>query len=286
MASLIAAAALAALAAILATLLLYANRRLAVVEDPRLAAVETALPGINCGACGYPACRAFAEALLAGQAAPAACSVSSPDTRARIAAFLGVAVGTAQRLVARLACAGGRNRAPFRVHYRGESSCAAAAAVGGGGKACMWGCLNFGDCERACDFAAIRLDAHGLPVVDEALCTACGDCVSACPKDLFTLTPEAQPLWVACRNPELGNQLLEICSVACTGCGKCAQDAPALLQMQQNLPRLVDSAVSPTRTAIERCPTGAIVWIEDGQYQPGSAAARPTRQADLPPRPG
>ena len=286
MTPLVAAAALAILAALLATLLLFASRRLAVAEDPRLTAVEAALPGVNCGACGQPTCHAFADALLAGRAVPAACSVSTPEARARIAAFLGVAVGQARRLVARLACAGGRNRAPLRVHYRGEPSCAAAAAVGGGGKACAWGCLNFGDCERACDFAAISLDAHGLPVVDEALCTACGDCVSACPKDLFTLEPEQQPLWVACNNPQLGNELLEVCSVACTGCARCAQDAPAWLRMHDNLPRRVGYAAKPPRAAIERCPTGAIVWIEDGRYQLGAAAVRPVRQSDLPPRPG
>ena len=56
-----------------------------------------------------------------------------------------------------------------RARYDGLSSCRAAAQVAGGGKGCFWGCLGLADCEEACDFDAIRMDAHSLPVVDEAL---------------------------------------------------------------------------------------------------------------------
>jgi Na+-translocating ferredoxin:NAD+ oxidoreductase RNF subunit RnfB len=282
MTALIAAAALALLAALLASVLLLASRQLRVAEDPRLATVEAALPGVNCGACGQPSCQAFAEALLAGTAVPAACTVSSPQTHAQIAAFLGVGVGSVRRQVARLACAGGRNVAPHRALYLGEQTCAAAATVGGGAKACRWGCLHYGDCERACTFAAIRMDAHGLPVVDEAACTACGDCVSACPKDLFRLEPVDHTVWVNCNNPEFGNRLLDVCAVACTTCGRCAQDAPEQIRMADNLPVVDASRGNPPRAAIERCPTGAIVWIVAGRQQLGAAAARPLRVRDLP----
>jgi len=282
MSALVAASALGALATALASLLLFASRRLTVEEDPRFAAVEAALPGVNCGACGQPSCRAFAEALIAGTAVPAGCSVSTPDARARIAGLLGVAVGTAARRVARLACAGGRNRAPFRAYYRGERTCAAASQVAGGGKACSWGCLNFGDCVRACHFDAMRLDEHGLPLVDETRCTACGDCVSACPRDLFRLEPVSRALWVDCSNPESGDALLAVCSVACTACGRCAHDAPGAIRMTDNLPVVEPGTTNPPRAAIERCPTGAIVWIENGRRQTGAAARHPARETDLP----
>ena len=173
----------------LASLLVLATRTLWVAEDPRIDAVEAMLPHANCGACGKPGCRAFAEALVGGGAAPAACTVSDDAGRARIAAYLGIAVGTAVKRVARLACAGGRNVARRHAHYSGPPSCRAAALVAGGGKGCFWGCLGYGDCAVACDFDAIRMNAHDLPVVDEALCTACGDCVAACPKDLFSIHP-------------------------------------------------------------------------------------------------
>ena len=41
-----------------------ANRYLKVEEDPRIDRVEEMLPGSNCGACGQPGCRGFAEAVI------------------------------------------------------------------------------------------------------------------------------------------------------------------------------------------------------------------------------
>ena len=58
----------------------------------------------------------------------------------------------------RLACAGGSNVARHRAHYVGLQTCAAAALVAGGGKACFWGCLGLGDCDRACEYDAIEMD--------------------------------------------------------------------------------------------------------------------------------
>ena len=268
--------ALAALAIILSGILLLAGRVLRVTEDQRLEQLVSLLPGTNCGGCGKPGCRAFALALLAGDVSPAGCSVSPPAAQQRIANFLQVAVGVAERRVARLACAGGRNVAPMLARYEGERRCATAAVVAGGGKACAWGCLGHGDCERACDFDAIRMSAHGLPVVDEVRCTACGDCVRACPKDLFRIVPEQQPLWVACNNPLAGSKLLDTCLVACTACARCVQDAPEWLRLERNLPRLVERAAgSPPRIAIDRCPTGAIVWYSHGKPVVGECAHRP-----------
>lgn len=279
-------AAIGGLTFALASLLVYANRRLHVQEDPRIDDVEDLLPHANCGACGYPGCRPFAEALVAGETTPGKCTVSSDEGRARVAAYLGVDVGAEVKRVARLACAGGSNVARQRAHYEGVATCAAAAQVSGGGKSCFWGCLGLGDCERACDFDAIRMDAHDLPRVSEAACTACGDCVDACPKDLFSIQPVEHRLWVACRSLEAGDEILEDCEVACTACGRCAVDAPSLITMRNHLPVIDYGKNHRSLEPIQRCPTGAIVWLEpDGRVVKGDAAkkvVRVGRRADAP----
>jgi Na+-translocating ferredoxin:NAD+ oxidoreductase RNF subunit RnfB len=255
-------AALGGLTAVLASLLVVANRKLHVDEDPRIDIVEEMLPHANCGACGFPGCRPFADALIGGQALPGKCTVSSADGLAAIAGFLGVEVGAQDRRVARLACAGGTNVARNRARYDGLDSCAGAALVAGGGKSCFWGCVGRADCEVVCDFDAIHMNEHALPVVDEARCTACGDCVEACPKDLFSLQSVTHRLWVTCRSLEAGDELLEECEVACTACGRCAMDGPGLIRMEDNLPVIDYGRSHGTRVPTQRCPTGAIVWID------------------------
>jgi electron transport complex protein RnfB len=284
MAIITAVAALGGLGFVLASLLILANRKLYVFEDPRIAVVEELLPSANCGACGFAGCHAFAEAVVGGAAAPAACTVNTAEGSTSIAAYLGVDAGARQRLVARLACAGGDNVAPRRAHYRGTQSCVAAAQVSGGGKACFWGCLGYGDCERACDFDAIRMNRHALPEVIADRCTACGDCVEICPKDLFSLQPVDSPLWVACASREHGDAVLEHCAVGCTACERCVvDDREGVLSMHDNLPRVDASRPARERRAIERCPTGAILWVDrDGRSLRGDAAKPVIRQGALP----
>lgn len=284
---LVAVGALGGLTVLLATGLVVANRKLHVEEDPRIDAVEDMLPNTNCGACGYPGCRPFAEALVSGEILPGKCTVSNDERQATIAGYLEVEVGADEREVARLACAGGINVARNHAHYTGHRSCRSAALVAGGGKGCFWGCLGLGDCERVCDFDAITMDAGSLPVVNEELCTACGDCVEICPKDLFSLHPASHRLWVACKNLEEGDELLEDCAVACTACERCVVDAPpGLIAMRDNLPVVDYDGPHATRKPIERCPTGAIVWIEaDGRIVKGDDARQVLRHSALPEAP-
>ncbi|MHB1071952.1 MAG: (Fe-S)-binding protein [Gemmatimonadaceae bacterium] len=249
-------------------LIALANKKLRVWEDPRIDAVTGMLPNANCGACGMPGCRAFAEAAVDGKIAPAQCSVATPDVRTAIASYLGVDAGTAQKRVARLLCAGGSDVAVPRAEYRGLSTCAAAAVVAGGGKGCAWGCLGMGDCSVSCSFGAIQMSDTGLPVVDVEKCTACGDCVEACPKGLFTIRPLDEHLLVQCRNLIAGDDALEACRVACTACGRCVQDAaPGLISVASGL-AVIDYAriAEADPVAVGRCPTNAIVWLTGAQF--------------------
>ena len=250
------------------TALAISHRVLHVDEDPRIEMLVDLLPGSNCGACGQAGCRAFAEALTTAVSAPSGCSVASPDGVERIAAFLGVDPGKQEKRVARLHCAGGIGAARQIAEYEGFESCRAAHLVGGGGKGCSWGCLGLADCDVVCDFDAIHMNDQRLPVVNIDKCTACGDCVDVCPRDLFEILPLSQRLLVQCKAPLEGDQAREICTVACDACGRCAKDAATgLIHMHNNLPIVDYSAGGPAAPeATLRCPTGAIEWVKQEQF--------------------
>jgi ferredoxin len=154
------------------------------------------------------------------------------------------------------------------AEYRGVQTCGAAAAVAAGGKGCAWACLGLADCERVCDYDAIFMNEDGLPVVIPDRCTACGDCVEGCPRDLFVLMPMGQKLVIQCRSLLEGDEAEVLCKVACNGCGLCATDAaPELIQIVDGL-AVIDYELNERADpkAIARCPTGAITWIEAEQF--------------------
>lgn len=254
---------LGGLALLFGAILAIASRVLHVVEDPRLDQVADLLPGTNCGACGAPGCRAFAEQLVAAKQKPAGCTVSSAEGIEQIAEVLGVDAGAAVKRVARLHCGGSAARAVQLAPYQGAQTCAAAAVVGAGGKACSWGCLGLADCEVSCDFDAIHMSSGRLPIVNPELCTACGDCVAACPRDLFEILPLKEKLIVQCAAPLVGEQAMAVCRVACDACGRCAADAPdGLVVMKNGLPVVdYERGSADGQEAIRRCPTGAIAWV-------------------------
>ena len=289
--SLIAGAAvfMTVLGVLLAGVLAVANKYLWVYEDPRINEVEELLPATNCGACGQAGCHPFAEALIAGDVTPSECTVSSGEAIEDIAEYLGVEAGETQKRIAYLACAGGAHVAHMRSRYSGLESCRAAALVAGGPKSCNWGCLGLADCADVCDFNSITMNKHWLPVVDAESCTACGDCVDICPKNLFSIHPVSHRLWVACANLLANEEAEADCEVACNACERCAVDSPeGLIEIRNNLAVInYDKNELASPVAIERCPTGAIVWLDAvNQVRKGKKAKRIIRTSSLPIRHG
>lgn len=250
-------------------ILAVAYRLLRVEEDPRIERVEEMLPGTNCGACGEPGCHSFAETVSQGTQQPSACTVASPDAIENIADFLDVDPGKAEKRIARLHCAGGKAQAHQFAEYQGFESCNAASIIASGGKGCLWGCLGLADCDNACTFDAISMNDNALPVVDIDKCTACGDCVAVCPRDLFEIIPLNHKLFVQCSIPLEGESARVLCATACDACGRCETDAaPGLIRMENNLPVFDYANGGPAQPdATFRCPTGSIQWLEGGQFE-------------------
>ncbi|MEJ2586287.1 MAG: (Fe-S)-binding protein [Deltaproteobacteria bacterium] len=159
-----------------------------VYVDPKIEAVDEALPGANCGGCGFPGCSSNAAAIVAGESSPGSCVAGGPDVAAEIAAIMGVEVELREPEIATPGCRYGTQEADLKYVYQGVHDCRAAMLLGGGAKVCPIGCLGLGTCVRACPFDALSIGPDNLPVVNVDRCTGCGTCERVCPKHIITLS--------------------------------------------------------------------------------------------------
>lgn len=247
-----------------AVILFAASKKFHVIEDPRIDKVEEALPAANCGGCGFPGCRAFAEATTkADDLGDLYCPVGGADTMAEVAAILGQKLEEKKRQIAVLLCNGTCEHRPKTNIYDGAASCSVASLTYGGDTGCEYGCLGMGECVDACHFNAMYMDKKtGLPVVIEDNCVACNACVEACPKDLLELRnvgPKSRRIFVACKNEAKGALAKKSCEVACIGCSKCFKECKFdAITIENNLAYIDDDKCVLCRKCVAACPTSAI----------------------------
>jgi len=236
-----------------------ASKKLCVSADPKIEAIYTRLPGANCGACGMAGCMGFALGLIQGSCTVDKCPVTEINKKLEIAEILGQQLKTKTKTVAVLHCGGGR-RAKDKFKYEGIKDCIAANLIAGGQKACIWGCLGFGSCVRACPFGAITMGPDELPIIDENKCTGCGKCVQICPKKLFTLVPVEKKFYVRCSSLDFGKLVLDVCPVGCIGCYKCQKACPvSAITVINNLAVFDYAKCQNLGECIQVCPTKCIV---------------------------
>lgn len=253
-----------------AALLAGASRVLRVEEDPRIEQVTEALPGANCGGCGFPGCAGFAEAVVAGKADPTLCAPGGAAIAQTIGDILGITVEAKQRQVARLRCQGSKDRAVVRVTYEGMTSCKAVSLlVPLGTKQCAKACEGLGDCVAVCVFDAIRMGDDGLPVVDEQACTGCGKCVTECPKSVLILHPYDEKLSVGCGNQVAPKLVRKVCEVGCLHCRVCVRTCPYdALQWEGNLPKRIDGKCKMCGLCVEACKTQVLHFASGFEVDP------------------
>lgn len=255
-----AVAGLAGVGLVIAVVLVIASVKLAVKADEREAAVRSALPGANCGACGFPGCDGYAAAVATGKAPPDACTVGGPTVATRIGEVLGQRVDSAEPGVATLICRGNRDRAPQRFHYEGTYNCRQAALLLGGPKACAYGCIGMAHCVSVCPFSAITMGSDGLPDVDVKRCTGCGKCVKECPKHTLILLPRSKLVYLACASHDKGKSVKDVCKVGCIACGLCVKACPVgALTLIQNLPVMDFSKCIDCGICVHKCPTKSFI---------------------------
>ncbi|MEA3494336.1 MAG: RnfABCDGE type electron transport complex subunit B [Candidatus Margulisiibacteriota bacterium] len=246
-----------------ATILAIASEKLKVREDPRVAEINEALPGLNCGACGQAGCHDLAEKIAAkGSLEGLSCPPGGEEVAVEIAKILGVEAGQAVRKRAVVKCGGIMEKAVVRGEYRGIKSCAAAELIAGGPKLCSYGCMGFGDCVTVCPFDAIHILEDGLPHVDEAKCTACGLCVEACPRNIIELVPSTNRIVVACSSKDKAIVSRKACKVSCIACNICVKTAPEAYTITDFLSKVnYEKGDEKAEPAMAKCPTKCIVKL-------------------------
>ncbi|MBN2259558.1 MAG: RnfABCDGE type electron transport complex subunit B [Clostridiales bacterium] len=244
---------------IFGAVLAFASQKFAVEIDPRAIEIRNALPGANCGACGFPGCDGFANAVLAGKTSVNGCPVGGPESASKIAEIMGVAAVAGEKKTARVLCKGGDN-CLSRFEYDGIEDCKAENMIGGGGsKACTYGCLGGGDCVQVCSFDAIHINEYGVAEVNPEKCTACGLCITACPKNIIELVPYNQTVFVDCINLEIGGHVKKNCSNACIACKICVKNCPEdAIHVENNVARIDYEKCTNCGICFEKCPTNAI----------------------------
>lgn len=249
-------------------------RRFHVASDPVIDDVYAYLPAANCGACGFPGCRSYAEAVVAQpEVSPTLCIPGGQTAANGIAPLTGKTAKAVTPVSAVLNCYGTTDFAKFEAAYNGVKTCEAAALIFGGAKSCKFGCLGFGDCSHVCAFDAIKVGKNGIAEIDTAKCTGCGKCVTICPKHVLQLLPLSHRVQVSCSTKDKPNKVRNICSVGCISCRKCVKSCPAQAVSWEN--RIVIDhekcvAYGPSCKEIcsEGCPTG--ILIKTGVFPTGS----------------
>ena len=130
--------------------------------------LDRLLPQTQCGQCGFPGCRPYAEAMAKGQAGPDHCPPGGDAGAPALAHVLGVAPVPYDR-------------------SRGEHKPAAIALV------IEADCIGCTKCIQACPVDAIIGASKHMHTVIEPLCTGCELCVPACPVDCIVMLPAQTP---------------------------------------------------------------------------------------------
>ncbi len=247
-----------------AGILYWASQKFKVHEDPRIDEVERALPSANCGGCGFPGCRNFAEMCVKTRSLDNLyCPVGGNELTANIAKILGRTAVVKQKEIAVVKCNGTPEFCKKTTEYNGVENCTIVSNLYSGETACQYGCLGFGECCEVCSFDAISMNPKtGLPEVDEEKCTGCNACAQICPRNIIEMRPQGKKnrrIFVSCVNEEKGGVAKRACSVACIGCNKCVKVCKFDAVIVKDFLAYINPVKCKLcRKCVTECPTSAI----------------------------
>ncbi len=241
-------------------ILTLAARFMSVKTDERVGKLREALPGANCGACGYAGCDEYAAKVASGEAKPNLCTPGGKKTAATLGEILGMAVEVEdKRAVVR--CSGNESTSEYVMDYKGPNSCQACNTFYQGRKSCSKGCLGYGDCLDVCKFGAIKVE-NGVAVIDPERCTGCGVCITKCPNNLITTVPKSSRVAVTCASTDKGAYTRKVCKVGCIGCTKCQKVCECdAVTISDNLASIDPNKCTGCGKCAEACPSKCIQMV-------------------------
>ncbi len=249
-----------------AILLVIASALFSVKEDETVTKLTEALPGINCGACGFSGCGGYAAALAEGgkdgKVNTNLCAPGGDPVSKKISEILGTSYSDVEEKVAVVCCNGNCDATGKKHDYHGTPSCAACNSFYAGNGDCAYGCLGFGDCAAACPYHAISIH-NGVAVVDRTLCTGCGLCVTICPKQLITRHRLTGIVDVVCANHTSGKETRAVCSNGCIACKKCERTCPHdAIHVVEQLAQIDYEKCTSCGACVAACPVKCIRMSE------------------------
>ena len=247
---------------VLAALLYVASIYFNVEENENVSKVREFLPGLNCGACGFPGCDGYATAIAENGAALNKCTPGGAKVKEKLenlmngeSSSFNESGESSNREVAYIKCNGDCNNVKEKEVIK-DATCKEADKTQNQG--CKYGCLGCGDCQTACKFDAIIIK-DGLAFVYEDKCVACGACVKACPRNLIELIPVESRIRVACSNEDLGKDVNSVCKVGCIACNMCVKSCEFdAVHVNDNLARIDYSKCTQCEACFKKCPKKTI----------------------------
>ncbi len=204
-----------------------ANHFMKIKNDPKTNEILSALPGANCGSCGFSGCIDYAVRLADGKEKNAGlCPVGGKDVADKIGELIGTDTVSFVPMTAVVQCVGNNDCTDKKTVYQGINSCRAASMFFGGDSSCRFGCMGYGDCLNVCEYNAIKI-CNGVAQINPDLCKACKKCLSVCPKNIIEVVPKNNSAVVLCSNTDKGSETKKVCSVGCLACKLCLKACEA-----------------------------------------------------------
>jgi electron transport complex protein RnfB len=244
------------------------------------------LPGVNCGACGYPGCFAYAQALVKDKniffTSPCATVLNDPVMLNNLAEVLDIKVDpSAIKKKAVVRCYGNSD---LIGNYTGVKTCRAASSLVGGYKRCPYSCLGLGDCVKVCPNNAIYIDEEmNVAVINPEKCNGCGICVRECPRGLIKLVPaDSNIVYLCSYRPRRNIPGRERCDMGCLHCKKCfkaCENGAVIWDEEKAIPGFDFTKCTLCGKCIEACPHGRLIELSKIKKENDSKKESSTRES-------